>query len=194
VRRSFKTECETLAASVRSELDLDICDPLDPRRLAAHLGIPMHPVSSLRGEGIPAAVQHVMTEDRSAFSAMTIFPQWPRHRRTIIFNDGKSPARQNSDLAHELSHALLLHEPRIAIVNGRRHYNKTEEDEAAWLSGCLLIPRVAALRAATAGTTTATVAATYGVSTDMVVWRMNCTGATKQADSSRTRLGPNPRA
>ena len=34
---------------------------------------------------------------------------------------------------------------RCAIVNGCREYSKADEEEAAWLSGCLLVPREAAL-------------------------------------------------
>jgi Zn-dependent peptidase ImmA (M78 family) len=189
VKRGFKSECESLAAAVRSEIGLDTRVPLDSRVLAEHLGIPLHPVSSLRGDGVAAAIRHVMVVNQSVLSAMTIFPQWPRRHRVIIFNDGNSDVRQNSDVAHELSHGILLHEPRMAIVNGCRDYAKAEEDEAAWLSGCLLVPRDAAVMVAMSGTSLHDAAEEYGVSPQMMSFRVNATGARRQAEASRARRG-----
>lgn len=186
MKRGFKSECESMAAAVRAEMGLDARAPLDSRDLATHLGIPLHPLSALRGNGVAGAIRHIQA-NRSVLSAMTIFPEWPRRRRVIIFNDGNSDARQNSDVAHELSHGLLLHEPRNAIVSGCRDYSRTEEDEAAWLSGCLLVPREAALMVALAETQTAIAAVDYGVSTQMMTYRVNVTGARRQADRALAR-------
>jgi Zn-dependent peptidase ImmA (M78 family) len=139
-------------------------------------------VSSLAGNSAAAAaVDYVRTADPKVMSAMTIFPGWPRRYRVIIFNDANTPQRQNSDLAHELSHGLHLHEPRHAIVWGCRDYSKLEEDEAAWLSGCLLVPRDAALAVAMSRTPIERAAADYGVSNRMMSWRVNATGAKAQA-------------
>ena len=187
MKRGFKSECESIAAAVRSEIGLDTRARLHPRLLAEHLGIPIHPVSSLQGDDVAAAIRHVTVVDPAVLSAMTIFPAWPRRHRIIIFNDGNSEARQNSDVAHELSHGLLLHEPRTAIVNGCRDYAKAEEDEAAWLSGCLLVPRDAALVVASDGLDLRIAAAQYGVSADMMRYRVHSTGAKKQAEASRAR-------
>jgi Zn-dependent peptidase ImmA (M78 family) len=105
----------------------------------------------------------------------------------ILFNDANSDGRQNSDVAHELAHGLLLHEPKQAIVNGCRLYDATEEDEASWLSGCLLVPRDAALVVASSGQAMALAAQRFGVSTKMMEWRINSTGARRQADAARRR-------
>lgn len=118
---------------------------------------------------------------------MTIFPDWPLHRRVIIYNDGNSEARQNSDVAHELSHGLLLHDPRGAVANGCRDYARLEEDEAAWLSGCLLVPRAAAVTIAMSGAAMGIAAMQYGVSVQMMTYRVNSTGARRQAEASRSR-------
>ncbi len=187
MRHGFKSECESLAAAVRAELGLDTLAPLDPRRLADHLEVPVHPVSVLLGGQVDAAVHHVMQVDQSVLSAMTIFPSWPRRHRVIIFNDANSPARQNSDITHELAHGLLLHEPRHPLAHGRRDYDKTEEDEAAWLAGCLLVPRDAALRVAWLRQPMRAAAGAYGVSAQMMAWRVNQTGARRQIDRARER-------
>jgi len=182
LKYGFKGESESLAAAVRAEIGLSTTEPLDPRALAAHLGIPVHPVSSLAGNSATAsAIDYVRTTDPSVMSAMTIFPDWPRRHRVIVFNDANTPQRQNSDLAHELSHGLRLHEPRYAIVAGCRDYSKIEEDEAAWLSGCLLVPRQAALAVAMSSMPIERAAAEYRVSNGMMSWRVNVTCARAQA-------------
>jgi hypothetical protein len=186
VKRGFKSVCESIATAVRAEMGLAGYVPLDSRVLAAHLDIPVHPLSALDGNGVSAAVRYV-TANSAVLSAMTIFPEWPRPRRLVIFNDGNSDARQNSDVAHELAHGLLMHEPRAAIVKGCRDYSKADEEEAAWLSGCLLVPREAALVVAMAGTPMGVAAMEYGVSTQMMTYRVNSTGARRQAEASRRR-------
>jgi hypothetical protein len=177
-----------MATAVRGEIGLQAHAPLSSRDLAQHLGIPTHPLSALSGSGVGAAVRYVR-ENVAVLSAMTIFPEWPRRRRVIIFNDANSDARQNSDIAHELSHGLLLHEPRGAIVNGCRDYARLEEDEAAWLSGCLLVPRAAAIQIAMAAMPMGVAAVEFGVSTQMMTYRVNSTGARRQAEASRAGGG-----
>lgn len=188
MQRGFKSECESIATAVRGEVELAAHAPLDSRVLAAHLSITVHPLSVLDGNGVPAAIRYV-TENNRVLSAMTIFPDWPRPRRLIIFNDANSEPRQNSDLAHELAHGLLMHEPRSAIMNGSRLYSTADEEEAAWLSGCLLVPREAAVAVAMAGTTMSVAAIEYGVSTQMMTYRVNSTGARRQAEASRRKRG-----
>ena len=188
MKRGFKSECESIATAVRAEMGLAAHAPLDARDLADHLSIPLHPLSSLsgNGNGVAAAIRYVEV-NAAVLSAMTIFPEWPSRRRVVVFNDTNSDARQNSDVAHELSHGLLLHEPRHPIINGCRDYTKVDEDEAAWLSGCLLVPREAAVVVAMANTPMGIAAVEYGVSTQMMTYRVNSTGARKQAEASRRR-------
>lgn len=186
MKRGFKSECESTATAVRAEVGLHPHAPLNSRDLAQHLEIPVHPLSALDGNGVATAISHVH-KNSTVLSAMTIFPDWPRRHRVIVYNDANSGARQNSDIAHELSHGLLLHEPRGAIVNGCRDYARSEEDEAAWLSGCLLVPRAAAVAIAMAGTPMGVAAVEYGVSTQMMTYRVNSTGARRQAEASRAR-------
>ncbi len=105
LRRGFKAEAERTAREVRAELGLAPVDPLDPGRLATHLEIPVQPLAFVEDE-VPAAVWHLRRLEPGTVSALTIVSGtgW-----LILHNDGHSPARQASDIMHELSHALLLH-------------------------------------------------------------------------------------
>jgi Zn-dependent peptidase ImmA (M78 family) len=109
-------------------------------------------------------------------------------RKTIWHNDGHALVRQRSNLAHELAHALLFHTPGSDTdpVHARP-WDRTAEDEAQWLGGALLVSNEAAFALAYAGTDTITGANRYGVSTDMLVFRLNVTGALIRAARSKQR-------
>jgi len=181
-RRGFKTEANSTAAEVRGELGLGPLDALDPRALADHLEIPVVPLSAI-GADAPDAAHHLHSVEPRAFSAVTVFCGC---KRTIVHNDGHTPGRQASDIAHELSHGLLLHPPTPALDDrGCRHWNQDVEDEANWLAGALLITPQAALSIARSALPEDEAAARFGVSNQMVRFRVNVTGARKRVSRAR---------
>lgn len=181
LRWGFKTEAEEIARDVRAELDLSPYGVLDPHSLTAHLEIP---VLELTASDYPADVIRQFTRvDPEAFSAVTVFHG---RRRVIVHNDSHAPVRQNSNITHEASHALLLHEPSPAFdERGFRIWYEDQEDEANHLCGCLLVTRQAALQVARKGISIDAAAAFYGVSLQMMSWRVNGTGALVQAKRER---------
>ena len=184
LRRGFKKEAHALAREVRADLGLIPADPLDPFALAGFLEIPVYPLSDLR-DGAAEAVRHLTERDPSAFSAVTIFEG---NRKTIWHNDGHAVVRQRSNLAHEIAHALLFHTPGSGADPVRaRPWDSTAEEEAQWLGGALLVSDEAALALARAGIDIVTGAARYGVSTEMMTYRLNVTGALIRAARSRRR-------
>ena len=186
LRRGFKTEAAALVKEVRSELGLKTLHGLDPRRLASHLGIPIVPVTEMSSD--PSMVRFFTCVEKGVFSALTVFHG---HRRMILHNDSHSSARQNSNLAHELAHGLLIHEPAPALdgKTGCRDWNDIKELEAAWLGGELLVTRDMALAVARGRLTKHEAKIRFGVSDKMLTWRLNQTGAAKQAtrESARRR-------
>jgi Zn-dependent peptidase ImmA (M78 family) len=173
-RRGFKTEANSLARSVRSELGLPFEAPLNPWRLAEHLEIPIIALSDMRDFAALAAT-YFSSVGESEFSAVTVFEGT---RRIILHNDSHSLGRQASDLAHELAHGMLLHSPGPALdEKGCRNWNKEMEDEADWLSGALLISEEAALSIIRRNMSVADAAVFYGVSEKLVKWRLQVTGA-----------------
>jgi Zn-dependent peptidase ImmA (M78 family) len=109
------------------------------------------------------------------FSAVTVFYG---HRRTIVHNDGHAPSRQNSNLAHELAHGLLLHPPTPAMDDrGCRDWNQAVEDEASWLAGILLVSEAATIAIANGRWNKMEAAAHFEVSPAMIQYRLNATGA-----------------
>jgi Zn-dependent peptidase ImmA (M78 family) len=104
--------------------------------------------------------------------------------------------RQGSNVAHELSHGLLLHPPTPPLDDsGCRLWDQSVEDEAAWLAGCLLITEDGALFIARNGMSLTDAATKFGVSEKMVEYRLNVTGArlrVARARRFRPRSAPKP--
>ena len=181
-RRGFKAEANALAAEVRGELGLGPYDRLDPHDLARHLGVPVIRLSEL--VATCSAADHFLTIEPETFSAATVFEG--RHRM-VVHNDAHSDARQSSDLIHELSHGLLLHPPVPALdaKTGCRNWNSALEDEANWLAGALLVTPQMALATARGRFTLGQAQHRLGVSSKMLRWRMNITGANIRANRER---------
>jgi Zn-dependent peptidase ImmA (M78 family) len=181
LQRGFKTWANKVATETRTELGLGPFVRLDPRQLADYLGIPVIDLSSLELDA--PAVKRLLTVESSVFSAVTVFDGT---RRTIIHNDARAPTRQNSNISHELSHGLLGHPPTPALDDtGCRVWNQDIEDEASWLAGCLLVPEAAALGIARGRWTTDEAAALFGVSEQMIRFRINGTGAAVRVQGAR---------
>ena len=180
--RGFKTWAKTLATEVRRELGLGPLDRLDPFALAVSLDIPVLSLSDLTAS--TPAVQHLLTVEPEVFSAVTVFDG---PRRMIIHNDGHAPVRQVSNVGHELSHGLLGHPPTPGLDDsGCRVWNQNIEDEASWLSGCLLVTEEMALTIARGKMTAQGASLRLGVSIPMINFRMNAVGARKRVTRART--------
>lgn len=182
LRQGFKTEANEIALEVRQEMQLRPTDPLDPLRLAEHLAIPVIPLSGLNREA-PEMVRHFSRIARSAFSAITVFDGTAR---VIVHNDSHSAGRQASNLAHELSHGLLLHPPRPALDGrGCRDWDQEQEGEATWLAGALLVPDEAAILIVRQGLSLPRAAHLYGVSEQMMKFRLSVTAAAVRVGRAR---------
>ena len=182
MRRGFKSEARKIASSVRGELGLARSAALDVWQLADWLAVPVLPLSSF-GADAKRAVRYFSTVDQAVFSAVTVFDGT---RRLIVHNDYHSSGRQASDVCHELSHCLLMHDP-TPVLDGRgcRYWSREIEDEANWLSGMLLVPDEAAISVVQSGLELGGAAAMYGVSKQMMNFRINVSGARKRVQRLR---------
>ncbi len=174
LRRGFKKEANDYSREYRAELGVSPDAPLCPRALAAHLEIPLIPLSFF-SEIAPAEYAALSLGNQSEFFGLTVFHG---HRRTIVFNDSCAEVRQTSDLAHELAHGILGHEPHELLdEDGNRMFNDVMEEEANWLGPALLVSEEAALRVARSRMVLAEAAEIYGVSVPVMRMRLNVTAA-----------------
>jgi Zn-dependent peptidase ImmA (M78 family) len=184
VKRGFKTHAERIATGMRVELDLNDDARLEPLELAEYLSIPVFNLrETSRTAPKSSFSQFFAVTDPDSFSAVTIFQGY---KRVIVHNENHHPNRQASNLAHEVSHSLLEHEPTPVIsANGQRYWDAQVEEEATWLGAALLVPRAGALSMAKSDWTVQDIAAHYGVSVSLCRWRIAQTGIAYQVQRWR---------
>jgi IrrE N-terminal-like domain len=175
MRRGFKTWSEERATAFRLELGIRPDAPLPAELLAEHLGVRL--ITPAEVPGItPELLELLLTADTSGWSALTVQIE---DFTVVVYNASHAPARQESDLMHELAHVICKH-PAIQIVRlgglPIREYSEVQEEEAAWLGGCLHLPRAALWNAARHGLSVAGIMERFNASEQMVRFRRNVTG------------------
>ena len=179
----FKAKANRIAVGLRLQLGLAAQEPIDVHALAAHLGITIVPLSVFK-QWCSEQVTQLTKGDAGEFSAALI--SFGNGRRMVIVNDAHSPARQNSDIAHEIGHALLIHPLEvISSMMGCRDFDPALEGEANHLASYLLVPDQAARRIVDSEMGAALAQETYGVSRQMLDWRLNMSGARRQTQRRR---------
>lgn len=149
-------------------------DALDPWQLAELYGVRVVALGKLPLDH--AIRDHFLNVRPHVFSG-ALLPH--RTGAVIVENDAHSLPRRRSTMGHEMAHIVGEHKFGTSLVNERgcRTADKSQEEEAAEISGELLIPFEAAKWLARQKTTDDEVALRFGVSPGMARWRMNATGA-----------------
>lgn len=178
-----------MALEYRQDMGLQPHSPLNPFAFAKHMGVHILRVEQLPDLG--ADIRHQLTTTHSnCWSALTL-----TLGKTIlvILNSAHPPKRTASNITHEISHVVLNHKPaHIEVMDNDllilKNYDKNQENEADWLSGCLLLPRPALLAIRTDRLTTEAASNKYGVSTEMLRFRFNVSGVDKQMNRALRRI------
>lgn len=182
--RGFKAWCERYAVEKRVELGLNPSDPLDAFKLAENLGIRVwtpHDVPGLDKKFITTLLRND-GKTPSCWSAVTLIVG---PSILVILNSSHSLARQASDLTHELSHRIRSHSAQYVEVSNEglmllKGYDKLQEEEADWLSGCLLLPREALISIKKRNLDPTDAAYLFCVSQRMLTYRLAATGVNRQ--------------
>jgi hypothetical protein len=186
MERGFKTRCENLSLQIRSDLGLNMAAALPPESLAEHLGVLLWKPRDILDLSREALTQ--LGKDRDSWSAVSVSLGGID---AVIYNPLHLKGRQSSDIMHELSHILLDHKPIEMFLFSKdmeivlRDYDLNIEEEATWLSGCLLLPRDVLLHIRRNGMDDQTACQTYFVSASLLHYRMNITGIDRQIPALR---------
>lgn len=187
-KRGFKTWCENVALQARRDLGVQPTEPLDISALASHVGTTVLLPEQIPGLGSDV-LQILLHTDPDSWSAVTLTLE---PQPIIVLNSSHSAARRVSSLAHELSHILIGHTPSQTGVSPDglllTAYDKQQEDEANWLAGCLVLPRPACLSIVKQRLDVASAARMYGISRDMLQYRLNMSGVKKQMRALSKRI------
>jgi Zn-dependent peptidase ImmA (M78 family) len=145
LRRGFKAEAERIAIAMREEIGLSAHDALPAAALAKHLEIRIMTPDEI--PGMDSQLRKTLLEDYKGNWSAGIYIK--NNRKYILHNPTHSSARQESNLMHELAHALCGHELKeLATVLTNciiplRDYDVVQEAEAECLGGCLQLPQKA---------------------------------------------------
>jgi len=176
-----------VAREEREGLSLGPLDQLDPYALAEAHGISVYSLSELRDwELSDAAHAHLHGANGASWSAALV-PLGSA--RVIVENDGHALVRRRASIAHELGHHLLEHSFDSVILgeDHKRQFDTTQEKQANFMAGELLVPQEAAKKAAYSKWNNAQVAVEYGVSEQFA--QMQMTGARVMAARASKKYG-----
>lgn len=186
MKRGFKKWAEEKSLELRSKLSLKYHDKLSAQDLAYFLGVVL--INPLELYGLSDQDKYnLFQSDNSSWSAITI----KNHSGEfiIIYNPTHSKRRNESNLMHEMAHIICEHEmERIMRTENfpwpLRDYNKSQEEEAEWLGGCLQLPRKGLVWGKSKGMNIENLADYFCASLDMVKYRLNITGIERQFSST----------
>ena len=180
MRHGFKAQSERNAASVRTALGLRPNAPLDPWEYAKYLNVRVLDFETLSLS--KQAKSQLTVHDPDSWSAMTLQADG---KFSIVLHPRHLLTRQRSDLMHELAHIELRHSPvRVEVSESGllllSDYSDEQEQEADWFGAALLLPREGLVRLRATRKSPAEIAAYYGVSEALCLWRLRTTGVETQ--------------
>jgi Zn-dependent peptidase ImmA (M78 family) len=185
-RRGFKTWAEQISARAREKLGIEAGGVLDLIRLAEMLGVSVLTPGELAE--LPTELRtRLETDHQECWSAITVTDG---DNHLVVINPSHAASRRNSDLAHEVAHIILGHEPSLMFMTPNsgiaiRTHNEEQEEEATWLAGCLLLPRDALLLIRRLNLSDDDACSRYGISSAMLRFRLNVTGVNAQMQKRR---------
>ena len=187
LRRGFKSEAERIARRIQTDLGLSAAEQIEPELIAELLGIEVKAGNELLPRERFQELQEIQPD---AFSACTLQPS--PGRVVVVYNPLSSKTRQKSDVAHELAHVLLNHDMGSVQRLGDVTFlscDPVQEEEAIWLSGCLLLPRALLLTEVRRHADAKDIANKHGVSERMAQYRLGVTGVMRQNQAAMKRQG-----
>lgn len=149
-------------------------EPLDARRAAEELGVPVVDRPEQFASLTESLRRSILTDHRQAWSAATIVgPLGP----LIVVNYTHSTTRLRVTLAEEIAHLVLGHPPStIDARTGMRTYKATVEEEAFGVGGALVMPYAPLFNLVKAGTSVTEIAEAFCVSEQLANCRLNRAG------------------
>ena len=164
--------------------------PLDPFALAEFAKLLVVNFDQIEGLS-PESRQHLLGEGADQWSGGACSMPLPNGSKLVILNPAHGQQRNRATLMEEVAHVFLGHKPnRLAIINddpkagghkGRskqtlaRDYNQDDEEAAYAVGAAALIPYAALRRFVRAGRRAEQIARHFGVSRQLVEYRIKVT-------------------
>ncbi|HEX4949294.1 MAG TPA: ImmA/IrrE family metallo-endopeptidase [Blastocatellia bacterium] len=152
---------------------------LDPFALAPYAGLLVVDFSQIEGLSEQAR-NHLLGEGAKDWSGGTFTRPLPNGRQLVILNPKHGLQRHQATLMEEVCHVFLGHKANKLEVTktneqGKivaRDYHDEDEEEAYSVGAAALVPYAALHRFVTTGKTTFQIARHFGVSRQLVIYRI----------------------
>ena len=173
---------EQQALRIRALAGLPVDQPLNPYRLAQLAKLHVATLDDIRNLSEESR-QQLLIHDPDSWSGGTIGPL-PNGWGLVILNPRHSHRRNVATLMEEICHVFLDHTPsrvNVPVGNGQgkiafRDFNEEDEKVAFAVGAATIVPYQALRQAIQQGLTAEQIAGRYGVSTDLVEYRIKVTG------------------
>lgn len=175
-----KPEMEEMAQDFRSDLGVGESEPLDALRIKLD-GVDVFVPSQIADLG-DTCLSYLIGEGSDQWSAMTVPLDIDNDRWAILRNDHHNPERQRVTYLEECWHIMLGHKlTKIAKISDAygRTYDSTEENDAYYLATATLLPKDAVTASVEKGVGSAAIAKQFGVSQQLVEYRIKRLGLWK---------------
>lgn len=173
--KGFTGKAERLAEEFRTQLNVHPCGHLCAFRLASHLGVSVC-------EATDYGIDPQWLERVTGWSGLYLVNQFGE--KIIIHNTHHPLGRQQSTIMHELAHLVCKHplpsESILPDLPFLRRYNPQHEQEAEYLGGTLQMTRKGLVWAMRRSMSITQIADYYRASHEMVDYRLNISGVSKQ--------------
>lgn len=180
LRHGFKAAAKRRSLELRRVHGYGETDAVDCYDLAKELGIEIVRLSELP---VSTHTRHLMEVAPAALSAATVKRE---DKIAIWINDHHGRPRQMASLAHEIGHLELDHKHAPFLNDGGcREHVADIEAEADFFGSVLLVTDRMALNVVGMGETIDEAALRYGVSRQLMQWRVNDSGAAKRIQRAR---------
>lgn len=172
---------EPHAIRLRNLVPTDGNSEFDPFRLAPKVGLRIQEVSL---EGLTADEQrHLRGSGRNHWSGGIYPVPLPDGTYLCMLNPDQSEGRRKITLMEEICHAYFDHKPTKIVVqrNGilARDYNSDQEKEAYGVGSAVLLPWASFYHRLDAGLPLELIAEEFGVTMQLVQYRIKTTGASR---------------
>lgn len=175
--RELTEFAERHGSLLRRRAGLSPTERLDPYALAEVFQLAILVPQQIAGVS-PEDLDLVGGLDPKAWSGMG--RKLPDGQTLILINPRQTPERANATIMEEVAHVHLRHQPSqlVTLPTGfwKRTYDAADEQEAYWTGAAALLPSQALGRAVWKGCATEEIAAAFGVSHELVEFRIKILG------------------
>jgi hypothetical protein len=170
---------EKIALKIREFAGVALDRRLDPWQLAPFLKLHVLSIDDVRG--LSDESRRVLLDDTTKGWSGGASRPLPDGSRLVFLNPNHSRERQAATLMEEISHVVLGHSPsrihadqEVAAGKGVRFrdFNEAQEEVAYAVGAAALVPFFSLRLAAEAGLTSEAIAQQYGVSKELVDYRL----------------------